>query len=60
MPDELTVQVPVMKEVLDAMNITRIEYEGYEADDLIGWLSLCGEKKGMEVVIITGDRDSFN
>ncbi|NSW92291.1 MAG: DNA polymerase I [Firmicutes bacterium] len=59
MPDELAVQVPVIKEVLDAMNITRVEYEGYEADDIIGWLSLCGEKKGMEVVIVTGDRDSL-
>ncbi len=59
MPEELAVQVPVIKEVLDAMNIMRVEYEGYEADDLIGWLSLCGEKKGMEVVIITGDKDSF-
>jgi DNA polymerase-1 len=59
MPDELAVQVPVIKEVLDAMNIKRIEYEGYEADDIIGWLSRCGEKKGMEVVIVTGDRDAL-
>jgi DNA polymerase-1 len=59
MPQELAVQVPVLKEVLDAMNVTRVEYESYEADDLIGWLSSLGEKEGMEVVIVTGDRDSF-
>lgn len=59
MPQELAVQVPIIKEVLDAMNYKRIEYEGYEADDLIGWLSRCGEEKGMEVIIVTGDRDSF-
>ncbi|HHV97236.1 MAG TPA: DNA polymerase I [Clostridiaceae bacterium] len=59
MPDELAVQVPVIKEVLDAMNITRIEYPGYEADDLIGWLSSCAEAKNLEVVIVTGDRDSL-
>jgi len=59
MPEELAVQVPIMKEVLDAMNIKRIEYEGYEADDIIGCLSLRGEKEGIEVVIITGDRDSL-
>ncbi|HOJ11977.1 MAG TPA: DNA polymerase I, partial [Clostridiales bacterium] len=59
MPDELAVQMPVLKDVLDAMNITRVEYSGYEADDLIGWLSRCGEDKGMDVVIVTGDRDSL-
>lgn len=57
MPDELAVQVPVLKEVLDAMNVKRIEYEGYEADDIIGSISLCAEKEGMEVVIVTGDKD---
>lgn len=59
MPDELAVQVPVIKQVLDAMNIKRLEYEGFEADDIIGYISYCAEKKGMEVVIVTGDRDSF-
>ena len=59
MPEELAVQMPVMKDVLDAMNITRVEYSGYEADDLIGWLSSCGEEKNLEVVIVTGDRDSL-
>ena len=59
MPDELAVQVPVIKEVLDAMNIKRLEYEGYEADDIIGSISLCAEKKGMSVIVVTGDRDSL-
>jgi len=59
MPEELAVQVPVIKEVLDAMNIKRLEYEGYEADDIIGSVSLCAEERGMEVVIVTGDRDSL-
>lgn len=59
MPDELAEQVPVIKEVLDAMNIKRLELEGFEADDIIGSISLCAEKEDMEVIIITGDRDSL-
>ncbi len=59
MPDELAVQVPLVKEVLDAMNIKRLEYEGYEADDIIGSVSACAEERGFEVVIVTGDRDSL-
>lgn len=59
MPPELAVQVPVIKEVLDAMRIKRLEMEGFEADDIIGSVSLCAEKKGMQVVIVTGDRDSL-
>ena len=59
MPPELAEQVPVIKEVLDAMNIKRLEMEGFEADDIIGSISLCAEKSDMEVIIITGDRDSL-
>ena len=59
MPDELASQVPLIKEVLDAMNIKRLEFEGYEADDIIGSVSLRAEKSGKEVVILTGDRDSL-
>jgi DNA polymerase-1 len=59
MPDELAVQVPIIKDVLDAMAIKRLEYEGYEADDIIGAVSLCAEGRGMDVIIITGDRDSL-
>lgn len=59
MPDELAMQLPLLKEVLSAMNIPIIEREGYEADDIIGSLSLKGEKEDLDVVILTGDRDSF-
>ena len=59
MPDELASQMPIIKEVLSAMNITVITKEGYEADDILGTLSRYGEANGLEVVLITGDRDSF-
>lgn len=59
MPDELAVQLPLVREVLAAMNIPAIEREGYEADDIIGSLALKGEKEGCEVIVLTGDRDSF-
>lgn len=42
------------------MNITIIEKEGYEADDILGTLSVMAEKKGIDVALLTGDRDSFN
>ena len=59
MPDELAEQMQPLKEVLDAMNIMRLECEGFEADDIIGTVSrLCKEKKD-ECIIVTGDRDSF-
>lgn len=59
MPDELAVQMPVMKETLDAMGIKRCELEGWEADDLIGKIAKCCEENGMECSIVTGDKDSF-
>jgi DNA polymerase-1 len=59
MPEELAVQLPLTKEVLAAMNIPSIEREGYEADDIIGSLALLGEKEGCDVIVLTGDRDSF-
>ncbi|MDF2988622.1 MAG: polymerase, partial [Eubacterium sp.] len=59
MPDELAVQVPVIKQVLDAMNIKRIETPGFEADDILGSISLCAEENGMEAILLTGDRDSL-
>lgn len=59
MPDELRMQMPIIKNVLKAMNITIIEKEGYEADDVLGTLSCMGEKDGKEVILLTGDRDSF-
>jgi len=59
MPPELAEQVPYVKEILDAMRIKRLEMEGYEADDIIGSISKCAEEKNMQVVIVTGDRDSL-
>ena len=57
MPEELREQIPVMKEVLAAMGIPVITKEGYEADDILGTLSREGEEKGMDVTILSGDRD---
>ena len=59
MPDELASQMPLIKRVLTAMNIKIIEKEGYEADDILGTLSRYGESQGLEVILLTGDRDSF-
>lgn len=59
MPEELASQMPVIKEILRAMNIDIIEKEGYEADDVLGTLSCYGEKQGLEVIILSGDRDTF-
>lgn len=59
MQDELASQMPIIKEVLKAMNIKIIEKEGYEADDILGTLAKYAEKKEMEVTLLTGDRDSF-
>ena len=57
MADELRLQVPVIKEVLHAMGVKTIECAGLEADDLIGTLSNRCENEGMEVTVISGDRD---
>ena len=59
MPEELAVQVPVLKEVLDAMDIPRYELAGYEADDLIGTISRKCEAAGWKCVVVTGDKDSL-
>ena len=56
-PNELALQFPILKEILKAMNIHQIELEGYEADDIAGTLSKIGEENGMEVILVTGDRD---
>ena len=59
MPEELAVQMPVLKEVLDALNIPRYELEGWEADDLIGTISRKCEAAGWDCVAVTGDKDSL-
>lgn len=57
MPEELREQVPVMKEVLKAMNVAIVEKAGLEADDILGTLAKKAEKAGMEVALVSGDRD---
>ena len=59
MAEELRQQVPVIKDVLRAMNIEIIEKEGLEADDLLGTISHMCEAEGMDVSIISGDRDTL-
>ena len=64
MPDELKMQLPVIKEVLKAMNITILEIEGFEADDILGTVaklndSKCVNGQKTHTYILTGDRDSF-
>ena len=59
MPEELADQMPVIKDVLRAMNIDIVEKEGYEGDDILGTLSKYGEKQGLDVTILSGDRDTF-
>ena len=57
MADELRQQVPLIKELLTKMGVKIIEMEGYEADDILGTLSVRAEKEGMDVAVISGDRD---
>ena len=59
MPEELAVQMPILKEILRAMQIDIIEKEGYEADDILGTLAKFGKKQKLDVTILTGDRDAF-
>ena len=57
MAEELRQQVPLMKEMLTAMGVTIVEKEGYEADDLLGTIAKQSEAQGLEVSIVSGDRD---
>lgn len=57
MPEELREQVPVMKEVLKAMNVVIMEQAGLEADDILGTLARKAEQEGIEVSLVSGDRD---
>ncbi len=59
MPEELRMQVPVLKEVLDALNIPRYEAEGWEADDWLGTISRKCESADWDCVVVTGDKDSL-
>ncbi len=57
MPQELHEQVPILKSILQAMNITTFEHAGWEADDILGSLAKWGENQGLEVSLVSGDRD---
>ena len=57
MPEELRPQIPLLKELLTAMNIKVAELEGYEADDLLGTLAVKADGEGINAVIVSGDRD---
>ena len=59
MPDELRAQDPVIRELIGEMGIPILECEGYEADDILGTVSLRCEQAGDEALLVTGDRDSF-
>lgn len=59
MPPELAMQMPILKDVLGAMNIPILELEGFEADDIIGTVARLGEEKGLEPLIVTGDKDAL-
>ena len=58
-PDRFRSQLPLIREVLDAMQITQVESPGYEADDVIASLVRQAEADGWDVLVVTGDRDSF-
>lgn len=56
-PNELSLQFPILKEILDVMNVNQIEIDGYEADDIAGTVAKFGEEKDLDVILVTGDKD---
>lgn len=56
-PEEFLQQIPIIKKVLQSMNILTMEKEGYEADDILGTMAKRAAKEGMDVALISGDRD---
>jgi len=59
MPEELVAQLPRIREATEALNLSSLELEGYEADDIIGALAIEAERNGMEVWVVSGDKDLF-
>ena len=59
MPEELASQMPILKDVLAAMNIPMYEVDGWEADDLLGTIARMDSEQGWETVVVTGDKDSL-
>ena len=58
-PPELLMEIPILKDILKAMNIRILEVPGFEADDIIGTVSRIAEEQGMEPLIFTGDKDAL-
>jgi DNA polymerase I len=58
-PEDLAAQIPVVDELIDALGVRRIEVAGTEADDIIGTLSRLAEERGMDVVIVSSDKDMY-
>ncbi len=59
MPDELASQIPIVNDILSALNIKTVEVPGFEADDILGTMSKVAEEQGYETYIVTGDRDAL-
>lgn len=59
MPEDLAKQLPVSKEIASSLGLTVLEKEGYEADDIIGTIARLSGDAGMECIVVTGDRDSY-
>ena len=57
MPEELKMQLPIIRKVLSSMQVNIVEMEGYEADDLLGTLAGKAEREGLDVTLLSGDRD---
>lgn len=58
-PNDLVYQIPYIKKIVNAFRIPALEIEGYEADDILGSLAKKGEKEGLDVTVVTGDKDIF-
>ncbi len=59
MPEELAMQMPYLKQVLDALGVARMELDGWEADDILGTAARVCSEKGVQCMLVTGDRDTL-
>ncbi len=59
MPDDLASEMPILQSVLEALDIKNLAMEGYEADDILGTIAKRGEEQGLDVLIVTGDKDAL-
>jgi DNA polymerase-1 len=57
MPEDLSVQIPYIKQVVEGLNLKTLELEGYEADDIIGTIAVIAKDQGVDAVIVSGDKD---